>query len=295
MSVSQRKTKRLDTEARETIAVLYNQQGFSQEEIAEKLGVSQATVSRELKRGARLGEYSAKRAQGTSEKAMTKRKGKKLKISGSMRHKVLSLLEKRFSPQQIATAIYKEDGVKLSRVAIYGFIKREDRAGHLVKFLRRGGGRGRRRRGTNRLKIPNRTDISERPDSVNRRSRYGDWECDLIEGSKHSFSQSCRTEKPVWHPSQAVLQKVGSRCAGNYPSTARLSGSYFDLWQRLRVCEARGSEWSIRLFIFLLQALRKLGKGRGRTFQWSGARFLPEARCFHWHFSSHSGLSVWFN
>ena len=26
---------------------------------------------------------------------------------------------------------------------------------------------------TNRLKIPNRTDISERPDSVNSRSRYG--------------------------------------------------------------------------------------------------------------------------
>ena len=210
---------------------------------------------------------------------MTKRKGKKLKISGSMRHKVLSLLEKRFSPQQIATAIYKEDGVKLSRVAIYGFIKREDRAGHLVKFLRRGGGRGRRRRGTNRLKIPNRTDISERPDSVNSRSRYGDWECGLIEGSKHSgFFLSLVERKSRF----GILRKL---------SCKRSDLVAQEIIQALRGYQVRtltydnGSEFAkheaVNEALGCLSFFCKLGKGRGRTFQWFGARFPPEARCFH--------------
>ena len=44
----------------------------------------------------------------------------------------------------------------------------------------------RRRRGTNRTSIPNSTDIDMRPSIVNDRERYGDWECDLIEGTRHS-------------------------------------------------------------------------------------------------------------
>ena len=57
----------------------------------------------------------------------------------------------------------------------------------MSKLLRRGGRRGyKRRRGVNRLKIPNRVDISERPQVVNDRQRYGDWEADLIEGTKQS-------------------------------------------------------------------------------------------------------------
>ena len=178
--------KRMDHEDRTKIEVLYIQQGFSQEEIAAKLSVNQSTLNRELTRGMRNGEYNAKRAQRAANTSISSRKHKHQKIQRDVQEKVIALLGKRFSPQQIATTLFKEDGVKISRVAVYGFIKREDRAGNLVQFLRRGGGRGRRRRGTNRLKIPNRTDISERPGFVNTPSRYGDWECDLIEGAQHS-------------------------------------------------------------------------------------------------------------
>ena len=147
-------------------------------------------VGRELTRGMRNGEYNAKRAQRAANTSISSRKHKHQKIQGDVQEKVIALLGKRFSPQQIATTLFKEDGVKISRVAVYGFIKREDRAGNLVQFLRRGGGRGRRRRGTNRLKIPNRTDISERTGFDNTRSRYGDWECDGTSAGRRGYSSS---------------------------------------------------------------------------------------------------------
>ena len=178
--------KQLDAEDCGTIEVLYNQQNFSQEEIAEKLGVSQSTLSRELTRGSRKGHYDAKRAQKAAMVTKTTRKHKRPKVCGRIKDKVISLLKERFSPQQIAKTLWKDDGFKISRVAIYGQIKREDKGGDVTQYLRRKGGRGRRRRGLNRLKIPNCTDISECPDIIIIRSRYGDWECDLIEGTKHS-------------------------------------------------------------------------------------------------------------
>ena len=159
------------------------------------------------------------------------RKRKKLTISDSLRHKILSLSEKGFSPQQIATAIHKEDGVKLSRVAIYGFIKREHRSGHLVFFFF--GGRkvvaqiaSRYQIGRILANIPILGTLAPRMGTGNG-YEIGNGTSWNRRSTVLRFSQYCRTTTPVWHPSQAVLQMVVAHCAGNYPSTARLSGSYF--------------------------------------------------------------------
>lgn len=44
--------------------------------------------------------------------------------------------------------------------------------------------RYRHRNKASRVKIPNRRDISERPAVVQRRTRHGEWEADLIEGAR---------------------------------------------------------------------------------------------------------------
>lgn len=46
--------------------------------------------------------------------------------------------------------------------------------------------RYRRRNKASRNKVPNRIGIEERPKIVDQRRRYGDWEADLVEGSKGS-------------------------------------------------------------------------------------------------------------
>ena len=78
-------------------------------------------------------EYNAKCAQRAANTSISSRKHKHQKIQGDVPEKVIALLGKRFSPQQIATTLFKEDGAKISRVAVYGFI------GNLVQLLRRGG------------------------------------------------------------------------------------------------------------------------------------------------------------
>ena len=170
------------------IEVLYNQQNFTQVQIAAKLNMNQSSLSRKLTRGLRNDTYSARRAERAAKQSMLKRQPRPCMIKGEIKDKVVSLLRRRFSPQQITVVLRKENDIKVSRTSIYGFIKRDDgQHGNLESCLRRGGRRGqRRRRGTNRTGIPNRTDIEERPNIVNNRERYGDWECDLIEGTRHS-------------------------------------------------------------------------------------------------------------
>ena len=61
------------------------------------------------------------------------------------------------------------------------------RGGGLHKNLRINGKRRYRRRvKAGRTQIPNRIDIEDRPEVVEKRARYGDWEADLIEGTKGS-------------------------------------------------------------------------------------------------------------
>ena len=188
MTVEGRVSTRIDSTHRSHIALLYNNGEMSQEEIAEQVGITQSGLSRELKRGCKRNVYDPRLAERTAKNTMSKRLVRHRKVDGEVTGLVTSLLERRYSPQQISVTLNKEHGISTSRKAIYNFIKRDEGyGGNLGRFLRRGGSRRcRRRRGSNRFRIQNRVDISERPEIINNRERYGDWEADLIEGAKHS-------------------------------------------------------------------------------------------------------------
>jgi IS30 family transposase len=88
-------------------------------------------------------------------------------------------LEKRWSPEQIAGRVQcdfpRSSARWLSRQTIYDWI--DERAPEWQKLLRRGG-----RLPEKRGKLTDCVRIDGRPDVINRRRRYGDWEGDTVVG-----------------------------------------------------------------------------------------------------------------
>lgn len=108
-------------------------------------------------------------------------------MTESIAAQIIVRLECKHSPEQISGALAR-DGVKVSMKTIYTHLHSDKLAGGLLHLNLRINGRRRyrHRNKANRHKIPNRRDISERPGIVDTRSRYGDWEADLIEGARGS-------------------------------------------------------------------------------------------------------------
>lgn len=165
----------------------WKQAGESNKEISRLLGRSCSTIGRELKRN--KGSYSAMKAE--------KRRIFVRRVANTMRLKILvgsSLatcieegIKKYWSPEQVAGRIRK-DGNELSicHETIYQYIYRQKP--ELQKFLRCRKGKYRRRYGTKirekRREEAKKKRIDTKPKVVEKRSRIGDWEGDIIVGKE---------------------------------------------------------------------------------------------------------------
>jgi IS30 family transposase len=180
------KYRRLMFEDRCQIYAL-SKRGASQESIASILGVSQSTVSRELRRNRGQRGYRFKQAEVKAQARQAIR-SKPRKLTAPVRRKIeMKLRQMRWSPEQISGWLIVQ-GVKLSHERIYQMIWRDKRdGGDLWRSLRRRGKRYNKRAGKNagRGLIPNRIDISERPAIVARKARLGDWEGDTVVSAGH--------------------------------------------------------------------------------------------------------------
>ena len=178
--------RRLREEDRQIIYRM-SKAGKTQKEISLALGVNQSTVSKELSRNRGLRGYRPKQA---NEKARMREAAKERRsrvIVGPIEAQVRERLEKKHSPEQISLRLKKE-GMQVSHESIYRYvIEDKQQGGKLYRQLRINGKRRYRRRSkAARTKIANRTGIEKRPKVVDQRARYGDWEADLIEGTKGS-------------------------------------------------------------------------------------------------------------
>jgi len=175
---------------REDREVIYRmrQAGHTQEDIARALGVVQPTISKELRRNAGKRGYRPKQADEKAQQRQSAKASRPKVIVGETRAEVKSRLKLKHSPEQISGALKNEGCRGPSHESIYGFIAEDRKAGgELYTHLRINGKRRYRRRSkSGRTKIPNRIPISERPEIVDARGRFGDWEADLIEGTKGS-------------------------------------------------------------------------------------------------------------
>jgi len=157
----------------------------SQQEIARVIGFSQGTISKELQRNSGKKGYRPKQAQAKALERKESKQPRRHVITGSLEDQIIVRLERRHSPEQVSCALALT-GQQVSTSTIYNYVYRDKKAGgELHVNLRINGHRRYRHRNkANRTKIPNRRDISERPPVVECRTRYGDWEADLIEGGR---------------------------------------------------------------------------------------------------------------
>lgn len=162
----------------------YLQDGIARKIICERVGISQSTLCRELKRNS--GKYGRYTWQLAHQKAMERRE----RISVNRRtpkwivDKALRLLkEKDWSPEQISGYLRREY-ITISHERIYQEI-RADETGELKKHCRHKmkyrHHKGRKRKTAGRTLIPDRISIHERPSEADG-TRFGDWEMDLVIG-----------------------------------------------------------------------------------------------------------------
>lgn len=102
-----------------------------------------------------------------------------------IREKVISYLKLWYSPWIISWRIQEEWVWKISYEAIYQFIYHEDYKHMKLREhlpMRRKKRKKCMWRKIKKTKIPNRIDISERPEEINNRTLFWNWESDSIEG-----------------------------------------------------------------------------------------------------------------
>ena len=153
--------------------------GKSKTEIAEVMGRDRSTIYRELSRNTRRGGYEPELAQRLADRRRRVcRRPRKLDDADTLEY-VRERLQKAWSPDQIAGRRQRDCRRRrsrwFSRQTIYNWIDEE--APNWRKWLRRGG-----RPPEKRGKLTDCVRIDGRPEVINRRRRYGDWEGDTVVG-----------------------------------------------------------------------------------------------------------------
>ena len=195
-NTSNKNYQHLTLEERETIA-LDLAEGKSQVQIARQLGRSKSTISREVRRNGPQKykcRYRANRAQLKSDERKKCAHVRERLANDAVKAYVVKHLQNEWSPEQIAGRIPIDlSGHKTNYESIYQFVYQERR--DLIPFLRRRH-RIRRKRGSAKnkrsIRIPNRTSIDMRPESVNNRKEPGHWETDtaISRASKEALQVS---------------------------------------------------------------------------------------------------------
>ena len=168
--------KQLTSEQRSQIFALL-QRIYPRKEIARIVGISQSTLSRELRRNSiPSGKYIWFKAH---DKAMERRRcsARNVALAPELVWRIKQLIiEEQWSPRQIS-GVLKKEGVSVSHQSIYNLIH-ADASGELVRHTRHKL-KYRRRPKNKRFPIAERTSIHSRPEQADGK-RFGDFEMDLI-------------------------------------------------------------------------------------------------------------------
>lgn len=176
----------------------YLKANYTITQIAKELGVDKSTISREIKRNSKKRSYNASHAQYIS----TERKKEAYKHS-VFNHTIKTyiddkLINHQWSPEQIKGRCDLEGIAMVSIERIYQYIfQDQSQGGVLYKHLRtaRRWRKKRLHKKHQRGQIPNRIMIDQRPEIVNTKERFGDWEVDTIIGRNHQSAIVTLTER----------------------------------------------------------------------------------------------------
>ena len=181
----------LTSTERGQVQALLNE-GKSQSYIAGILGRDRSTIGRELKRNGTKNGYNAEKAQDRCRERHEACRPRKRLDHRPLWDYVFEKIPSGWTPGQIAGRLPLEfpsdPRMRISHEALYQNLYGDERLHCLIADLpqarpkRRRRGQGKTRRGPS---IPNRVGIEQRPPEVDARSRYGDWEGDLVVGANH--------------------------------------------------------------------------------------------------------------
>ena len=151
------------------------------------LGVSESTISRELKRNQGKKGYRPKQAQIKADKRK-KQAVKALKMTPALIVLIEARIRLDWSPEQVSGQLKDELGILISHERIYQHIWADKRhGGTLYTHLRQCHKQRKKKYGSKdkRGQIRNRVSIDERPAIVAEKTRIGDWEIDTVIGQNH--------------------------------------------------------------------------------------------------------------
>lgn len=196
----------LKAEEREVLYRL-SRTDHSQKEIAAAMGRHRTTIYREKERNSGQRGYRPKQAQRLAE-ARRQASRRPCKLDDPQVHQfVQERLEDGWSPDQIAGRSQQDFSRQprrfLSRQTIYNWIDQRD---PLWELLLRRGGRPPEKRG----KLADCVRIKGRPDVINHRCRYGDWEGDTIVGKRRRSALLTLVERKSGYTRLAKLDSLKS-------------------------------------------------------------------------------------
>lgn len=172
--------------------------------IARYLNRSPSIISREVKRNIHPeGRYLALYAQSLAKKRTHMTNKKKMDTDSKLSFYVRKKLEKDWSPEQIAGRLKEHppdslNGKTISHESIYQYIYSSPRGNYLYNYLRYKSVPRRQKQHSRKPQkslIPERISIHDRPEVINRRKRFGDWESDSVIFKKQKSALSVQHER----------------------------------------------------------------------------------------------------
>ncbi len=233
--------------------------GLSDPAIARQIGRDRTTVRREIRRNGGGRGYRHLQAQAKA----SARRSAASSVAGKMTRERLRTVEDRlaegWSPEQIAGRFRKEGIPMAGREWICQYVRADRKAGgRLFMFLRRRGRKPDRKGGrhSGRGRIPDRTDISERPEIVEAKERVGGREADTIVGKGHGGALAC------WRAGRRTARFFRGLAGGRLPRWA----------PRCSRCCCRSPPWSTRSPRTTARSSRGTPGWRGRSGPGSSSR-----------------------
>jgi IS30 family transposase len=181
------KYKQLTVCQRSQIYIL-SQAKKKKSQIAAIIGVHKSTITREMRRNrGKRGYYGYVEAHKRAEKRK-RRIPKFTKLTLIVIEKIRTYLAHKWSPEQISGYLKKNENISISHETIYKYIYEDKKQnGTLYKSLRWQNNKYYPRYKSNdkRGHLPNRRSIDQRPEVVDLKQRFGDWEADTMMGKNH--------------------------------------------------------------------------------------------------------------
>jgi len=277
---------------RDQLQVLYYT-GHSQENIATIIGCHQSTVSRELRRG-RTTIYFCYHGERAQEKSEQRRKAsyekrKQWYDNPRVLQYVITKLRGGKSPEMIAGRMKRKSpwhrAHAVSHESIYRYIwKVKEEGGCLHLHLPRKGKRPKFYgcQTASASNIPNRRDISERPKIVDKKTRCGDWESDLIVSRRGGSGAIATFVERVSKYIQAVLLENQSademvratrEVFINIPEEYRLTMTHDN---GLEICKHEQITKEMKIIVYCATPYRSCERGLNENTNGLLRRFFPK-------------------